>query len=61
MSDSEKTTSPPAATEKPRSTAEADATKYKARTPCPQSLNRFFNIWILGCGRHRPRRGEKAD
>jgi curved DNA binding protein len=30
MSDSEKTTSPPAATEKPRSTAEADATKYKA-------------------------------
>ncbi|KAN0138994.1 Peptidase M24, structural domain containing protein [Lactarius tabidus] len=30
MSDSEKTTSPPVAQEKPRSTAEADVTKYKA-------------------------------
>ena len=39
MSDSEKTTSPTAAPEKPRSTAEADVTKYKVRALCPQSLN----------------------
>ena len=40
MSDSETTTSAPAAApEKPRSTAEADSTKYKVR---PQSFNRTF-------------------
>jgi hypothetical protein len=58
MSDSEKTTSAAAAPEKPRSTAEADITKYKVRVPRPWSLS--FYIWILGHSRHRQCRGEKA-
>jgi hypothetical protein len=64
MSDSGNNAPATAASEKPRSTAEADITKYKVRGFRPRPIRSPFShlrVAVMeGCSRDRQRRGEEA-